>query len=275
MDACQLISGSGGWPLNAIALPDGRPIYAGTYFPKENWKQLLLYFADQYEKHPAEMEARANEIKQGLHVMDTLEFVTKDTAFTPRDRNVIFDNQNATIDYKHGGRAGAPKFPMPVNLSMLLRNYYYTENPKALEAVTVTLKNMMNGGIYDQIGGGFARYSVDSTWTIPHFEKMLYDNGQLISLYSEAYLCTKNERYKDIVYETIEWIQREMIDKSGGCYSALDADSEGEEGRFYVWDFKDLKHLLGNDFEAFQSVYEISEAGNFEGKNNCRRPQAI
>ena len=158
---------------------------------------------------------------------------------------------------------------MPVNMQYLLRNYFFTKNEKALKAVTVTLDNMMNGGIYDQAGGGFARYSVDEDWTIPHFEKMLYDNAQLVSLYSEAYQITKNERYKETVDETLEFVERELSDKSGGFYSALDADSEGEEGKYYVWTADELKTILGNDFEEFSKVFGVEE--NFEGKINLVR----
>ncbi len=273
MDACQLISGSGGWPLNAFALPDGRPIYAGTYFPKENWKQVLLYFVDYWKNHREEALERATEITKGIKGMDLVPKAGKVADFTKADRNKMFEKLDANWDDKKGGRRGAPKFPMPVNMQYLLRNYYYTGNEKALKDVTVTLDNMMNGGIYDQIGGGFARYSVDSNWTIPHFEKMLYDNAQLVSLYSEAYQLTDNERYREVVEESLKFVERELSDTSGGFYSALDADSEGEEGKYYVWSYAELKKILGSDFEAFRKVYGVSEQGNFEGKNNLLRYQ--
>ncbi len=272
MDAVQLISGRGGWPLNAIVLPDGRPVYAGTYYPKDNWKQVLMYFVDYWKNHRAEAIERADEITQGIKVTDNIA-PKPESLFEPADRTAVFTKLDSTIDYEKGGRKGAPKFPTPVNYRYLLRNYHYTKNEKALKAVTVTLDNMMSGGIYDQVGGGFARYSVDGDWEIPHFEKMLYDNAQLVSLYSEAYQVTKNERYKEVVEETCNFIERELSDDSGGFYSALDADSEGEEGKFYVWTYTELKSILGVEFDAFSRVYEISEHGNFEGKNNLvRRP---
>jgi hypothetical protein len=270
MDAIQIITGQGGWPLNAICLPDGRPIYAGTYFQKENWKQILLYMTDYFKKNRDEVMERASEITRGIKVMDTIPFV-KDTTFNESERAVMFDKIDKTWDYELGGRLGAPKFPMPVTMQYLLQNYYYTKNDKALHAVTVTLDNMMAGGTYDQVGGGFARYSVDSEWTIPHFEKMLYDNAQLVSLYSQAYQITKKEGYKHVVYETLQYIEREMTDSSGGVYSALDADSEGEEGKFYVWDYEELKKILGPDFDAFEKYYDVTREGNFEhGTINLR-----
>ena len=270
MDAVQIITGQGGWPLNAICLPDGRPIYAGTYFPKENWKQMLLYMTDYFKNNRDEVMERATEITKGIKVMDTIPFV-KDTTFNEAERADMFSKIDQAWDYQLGGRRGAPKFPMPVTMQYPLQNYYYTKNPKALQAVTVTLDNMMAGGIYDHVGGGFARYSVDSEWTIPHFEKMLYDNAQLVSLYSQAYQITKNEGYKQVVYETIQYIQREMTDTSGGIYSALDADSEGEEGKFYVWTYDELKNILGKDFDAFAQYYDVTREGNFEhGQINLR-----
>ena len=270
MDAVQLITGRGGWPLNAIVLPDGRPVYAGTYFPKENWIKVLEYFVDYWKNHHAEAIERADEITKGIQVTDTIT-AKPETTFAAADRTAVFSKIDSTIDYDKGGRRGAPKFPMPINYRYLLRNYYYTKNEKALKAVTVTLDNMMNGGIYDQVGGGFARYSVDADWEIPHFEKMLYDNAQLVSLYSEAYQVTHNERYKEVVDETYEFIERELSDPSGGFYSALDADSEGEEGKFYVWSYEELNAILGPDFEAFCKVYDVTPSGNFEGKNNLVR----
>ncbi|MCW5907011.1 MAG: thioredoxin domain-containing protein [Chitinophagales bacterium] len=275
MDACQLISGRGGWPLNAITLPDGRPLYAGTYFPKENWKQVLLYFVDYWKNKREEALERAAQITNGIRTMDTIELKTEATAFTASDRENIFQRFNAVWDYEKGGRSGAPKFPMPVNLQYLLQNHYYTNNEKPLQAALVTLNNMMNGGVYDQLGGGFARYSVDADWIIPHFEKMLYDNAQLVSVYSSAYQLTKNERYKEVVFETLDFVERELSDPAGGFYSALDADSEGEEGKFYVWHYDELKKILGKEFDDFCKVYAVSYNGNFEGANNLvRKPDA-
>ena len=275
MDAAQLLTGRGGWPLNAITLPDGRPIYAGTYFRKPDWIQLLQYLANYWQTKPEEAIKRGEEITKGIRQMDSFEPQPASTSFRAEQREAIFHKFNELWDYEKGGRRGAPKFPMPVNMQYLLRHHYYTKNEKALQAVTTTLDHMMNGGIYDQIGGGFARYSVDDEWQIPHFEKMLYDNAQLVSLYSEAYQVTKNERYKEVVYETLEFIDRELSDPSGGFYSALDADSEGEEGKFYVWTYAELQTILGSDFNEFCKVYEITESGNFEGANNLtRRPKA-
>ena len=270
MDAVQIITGHGGWPLNAICLPDGRPIYAGTYFQKENWKQVLLYMTDYFKNNRDEVMERATEITKGIKVMDAIPFV-KDTTFHEGERATMFSKIDSVWDFELGGRKGAPKFPMPVTMQYLLQNYYYAKNTKALQAVTVTLDNMMAGGIYDHVGGGFARYSVDGEWTIPHFEKMLYDNAQLVSLYSQAYQITKNEGYKRVVYETIAYLEREMTDTSGGIYSALDADSEGEEGKFYVWTYDELKEILGKDFDAFAKYYDVTKEGNFEhGKINLR-----
>ncbi|HLP53012.1 MAG TPA: thioredoxin domain-containing protein [Chitinophagales bacterium] len=271
MDAVQLIGGRGGWPLNAFALPDGKPIYAGTYFPKDNWKQVLAYFVDYWKNKRPEAIERAGEITKSIKQMDGLRSLSTDGMQVDNDRTALFAKFDQVWDYELGGRRGAPKFPMPVNLFYLLRNYYYTKNEKALQAVVSTLDNMMNGGIYDQVGGGFARYSVDEYWAIPHFEKMLYDSAQLVSLYAEAYQLTGNVRYKEVVYETLEFIERELSDPAGGFYSALDADSEGEEGKFYVWGYDELKSLLGDDFDVFSKVYEVSEQGNFEGHNNLVR----
>ncbi len=271
MDAVQIITGHGGWPLNAICLPDGRPIYAGTYFQREQWKQVLLYLTDYFHKDRDDALERASEIVRGIKVLDTITPVA-DAAFDPADRDVMFQRIDQAWDYELGGRRGAPKFPMPVTMQYLLQNHFYTGNEKALRAVTITLDQMLAGGIYDQIGGGFARYSVDAEWTIPHFEKMLYDNAQLVSLYSAAFQITKNPSYSTAVYDTVAFIQREMTAPGGGFYSALDADSEGVEGKFYVWTYDELKTIVGQDFGDFAKYYDITSEGNFEhGYINLRR----
>ena len=270
MDACQLINGNGGWPLNAITLPDGRPIFVGTYFPREHWMQLLSYFVKYWNEKPEEAMQRATEITHGINNMDNLP-AAKGKDFLDVNLEEQFRKIDLAWDYDFGGRKGAPKFPMPVTLELLLQNHFYTKVAKPLEALTVTLDNMMNGGIYDHVGGGFARYSVDAEWTIPHFEKMLYDNAQLVSLYAKTFKQTQNERYKEVVYETIDFIEREWTDDSGGIYSASDADSEGEEGKFYVWSADELRLLMGSDFASFTSVFNVTEQGNFEGRNNLSR----
>lgn len=270
MDACQLINNSGGWPLNAIALPDGRPIYAGTYYPKEHWIQLLQYFADYWQKQPEEAMQRATQITQGIRSMDIPD-TGKGVAFDKSLQQKVLAKIDAAFDYEYGGRMGAPKFPMPVLIEYLLHAAFYTGNEKAKEAAITTLNRMMDGGIYDHVGGGFARYSVDAYWEIPHFEKMLYDNAQLVSLYAQAYALTGNERYKQVVDETTRFLEREMQDESGAFFSALDADSEGEEGKFYVWTQEELKQMLGEDFHAFEQVYHVPLHGNFEGHIHITR----
>jgi len=270
MDAVQLITGRGGWPLNAICLPDGRPVYAGTYFQKEQWMQVLNFLQNEFETKRAEMDARAEEIHKGIKAMDIIPKV-EDANFSTEIWKEIWKNYETQWDFEYGGRMGAPKFPMPANLDFMLAYSVVGKNSAAEKAVTITLDKMLEGGIYDHVGGGFARYSVDDMWHIPHFEKMLYDNAQLIEVYSLAYQRTKKAEYKAAVYNTIAFLERELKDASGGYYSALDADSEGEEGKFYVWEKKTLKALLGNDFTEFEKRFDISENGNFEGANHLVR----
>ncbi len=270
MTACHISSGrSCGWPLNAMALPDGRPFWAGTYFPKEEWMDALNYFIKLYSEDPNKIEVSADNITNNIQNSETIQLNTNEAAFKQEDINQIVENFIKNIDMKRGGKKGPPKFPMPNNYEFLLQHYYHSGNEQALQAVTATLDNMAKGGIYDQIGGGFARYSVDDIWKAPHFEKMLYDNAQLVSLYSKAYQVTKNPLYKEIVFETLDYIKREMTDKTGAFYSSLDADSEGEEGKFYVWDKSEIKEVLGegNDFDIYCEYYNIKEKGNWEHKN--------
>jgi len=197
MSACQLASGRGcGWPLNAFALPDGRPVWASTYFPKKDWLGVLNNFIKIKKEDPERLEESANQLQEGIKQQDNIVLNQEDQDFNPQNLAKIATNFLENIDFKKGGRKGAPKFPMPNNYEFLLNYYHFTKDAKALEGVTTTLDNMANGGIYDHLGGGFARYSTDDDWFAPHFEKMLYDNGQLISLYSEAYQLTKNPLYK-------------------------------------------------------------------------------
>jgi hypothetical protein len=267
MDAAQLITGRGGWPLNVIALPDGRPVFAGTYFRKNDWIKILLYFKDLYQKEPETFDTEAGKLTDAIKGMKIPGLEESGTSFSKQEIEEAFRKIISYIDFANGGIKGAPKFPMPNIYQFLMDYYFHSKDPKAIDAIKVTLDNMTKGGIYDHIGGGFARYSTDEIWKVPHFEKMLYDNGQLVSLYSNAYKVTENGLYKKVVYETLEFIEREMTDKSGGFYSSLDADSEGEEGKYYVWTKEEIENLLGEKSELFCDYYSVSSLGNWEGNN--------
>jgi len=267
MDAAHLITGRGGWPLNVIALPDGRPVFAGTYFRKNDWTKILLYFKDLYQKEPETFDTEAGKLTDAIKSIKVPGLGEGKSSFTKEDLDEAFNKIISYIDFENGGTKGAPKFPMPSIHQFLLTYHFHTKNPKALEAVTTTLDKMANGGIYDHIGGGFARYSTDDIWKVPHFEKMLYDNAELVSLYSNAYKLTGNELYKKVVYETLDFIEREMTDESGGFYSSLDADSEGEEGKYYVWTKQEIESLLNDNSELFCDYYSVSSIGNWEGNN--------
>ncbi len=268
MNAVQLITGRGGWPLNCIALPDGRPVYGGTYFPKPQWIDMLTQVLNFVKQNPDKAEGQAQALTHGVQASEMVYVNTEKTGFTINDLDRIFAAWKGDIDYINGGHRGAPKFPLPVGYQFLLHYHHLTGNADALKAVTTTLDKMADGGIYDQIGGGFARYSTDEYWRVPHFEKMLYDNAQLVSLYSAAYQQTKDPRYKLIVRETLDFIQREMTSKEGGFYSSFDADSEGEEGKFYVWTKGELQKVLGDKADLIIGYYSVTEDGNWENGQN-------
>ncbi|MDP2067601.1 MAG: thioredoxin domain-containing protein [Lutibacter sp.] len=272
MNAVQLITGRGGWPLNCVALPDGRPIWGGTYFPKDNWISALEQLANLYDETPEKAIEYAERLTDGVRNSDLVSLNENQVAFSKADleRSVREWKQNMDLDL--GGRKGAPKFPMPNNYQYLLIYAVRSGDNEILDYVNTSLTKMAYGGIYDQIGGGFSRYSVDAKWHVPHFEKMLYDNGQLVSLYVEAYQATKNELYKKTVYHTLEFIERELTTQEGAFYSSLDADSintEGklEEGAFYVWTQNELKTILGNDYNLFADYYSVNYYGLWEHEN--------
>jgi len=267
MDAVYLVTGRGGWPLNVIALPDGRPVYAGTYFRKNDWTKILLYFKDLYQKEPETFNLEAEKLTSAIREMKIPGIEESNSSFTKQEIDESAEKIISYLDFENGGTKGAPKFPMPNIYQFLLNYYFHTNDQKALEAVNLTLGKMAFGGIYDHIGGGFARYSTDDIWKVPHFEKMLYDNGPLVSLYSIANKVTENDLYRKIVYETLDFIEREMTDVCGGFYSSLDADSEGEEGKYYVWTKQEIEKLLGEKAELFCDYYSISSIGNWEGNN--------
>ena len=276
MDAVQIIHGNGGWPLNCFALPDGRPFYGGTYFKAEQWKTLLENISKLYKTSPQEIIEQAGKVTQGISESNFLPAETEDLVFEPKFLDEIFTKWQHSFDNKSGGFKGSPKFPMPNNLLFLLRYIHVSKNEKMRHFLELTLEKMASGGIYDQLGGGFARYSVDAEWKVPHFEKMLYDNAQMISLYCEAYLFTKKGCYLQVAKETANFVLRELTSPDGLFYSALDADSEGEEGRFYVWTRAEIEKILKAESALFIEFYGIDEDSLWEdGKNILMQKETI
>ena len=268
MNAAYLINGNGGWPLNAFAMPDGKPFFAGTYFPKDNWINVLQYFAEIYKNERSKLEEQAENLSKGIREIEEIPMNQISTSFEKNDLNDMFSSFEKRIDFAYGGTKGAMKFPMPPVWQFLLQYNHFSENNLALQAVETTLIHMAKGGIYDHVGGGFSRYATDPRWHVPHFEKMLYDNGQLISLYCKAFQATANPLYKKVVEETLEFVTRELTSPEGGFFSSLDADSEGEEGKFYVWTEKEIEEILGADAKFYEEYYGITVQGNWEHDKN-------
>ena len=277
MDAVQAITGSGGWPLNVFLTPEGKPFYGGTYFPprpvynRPSWKDVLSGVSTAFTERRAEIEQQADNLTQ--HVAATGSFGIGSAAgedptlFKPATLQQIRDQLLGSADKQDGGFGGAPKFPQTFSIRFLLHYHYFTKDSAALDQACLSLDKMISGGIYDQLGGGFARYSTDNEWLVPHFEKMLYDNALLVIALSEAYQATKKESYRLVIEETITFIERELSNGEGGFYSALDADSEGIEGKYYVWDQAEIEKLLGDDAALFDAVYGVTAEGNWEEKN--------
>ncbi|WP_416865056.1 MAG: thioredoxin domain-containing protein [Imperialibacter sp.] len=278
IDAAQLISGRAGWPLNAFALPNGKPFYAGTYFPKDQWINLLNQITEAYKSDRLNVDKQAAAVTEGI-LENNMIASTESEANTEllQTYQGIFPGWEPDLDYSFGGLAGAPKFPMPVVWEFLLQEHRQNNNERALKVVSTTLDAMAAGGIYDHLAGGFARYSTDAEWRVPHFEKMLYDNGQLVSLYAHAYQLTKNEAYARVVEETLSFVSDELTSPQSGFYSSLNADSEGEEGTFYVWTKAEIEALLdAKSAELFCDYYGISAEGNWEhGKNVLYRQTGL
>jgi uncharacterized protein YyaL (SSP411 family) len=264
MSAVQLMSGRGGWPLNCICLPDQRPIYGGTYFRKNDWTSLLFNLADFYKQKPEEAEDYAVRLTEGIQKYESIEFVEAQSQYSKTDLQTIINNWKRYFDKQEGGTGNAPKFPMPNNWLALTRYAHLMKDEEIAQQVKLTLHKMAFGGIYDHVGGGFARYSVDGRWHVPHFEKMLYDNAQLISLYAEAYTWQPDELYKQVVDEIITFSTSELMSAEYGFYSALDADSEGKEGKFYIFTKDEIEEILGDDAGLFSIYYNITEDGNWE-----------
>jgi hypothetical protein len=272
MKAVQIMTGRGGWPMNVVCLPDGRPVWGGTYFRKEEWMDTLEQLQQLYLSAPEKMLDYAEKLHQGINAISLVQQPDNNTNFDADNLKALVEKWKKSFDWEFGGYSRAPKFMMPSNYSFLLRYAYQEKDSELSEFVNLTLTRMAYGGLFDTVGGGFSRYSVDMKWHVPHFEKMLYDNGQLVSLYSEAYRLTHNPLYKKTIEKALSFISKELTAPNGGFYSALDADSlttQGhlEEGAYYVWNKQELRTIVGEDFELFAIVFNINDFGYWENGN--------
>ncbi|MBK8087348.1 MAG: thioredoxin domain-containing protein [Chitinophagaceae bacterium] len=287
MDALQAMTGSGGWPLNIFLTPELKPFYGGTYFPpvkahnRGSWKDVLSGVSTAFNERRSEIEAQANELL--AHLENTNSFgiekgisigIPVEELFLQRHADEMFANIMQTADKEWGGFGRAPKFPQTFTIRYLLQYYHFTGNKEALEQACLSLDKMIEGGIYDHVGGGFARYSTDTEWLAPHFEKMLYDNALIVMALSEAYQLTKKELYKKTIIETLQFVENEMTSPENGFYSALDADSEGVEGKYYTWTKSEVDAILKNDADLFCRYYDITDHGNWEEVNIPRTKKA-
>ncbi|MBM1107721.1 thioredoxin domain-containing protein [Aurantibacter crassamenti] len=267
MTAVQLINGNGGWPLNVITLPNGKPLYGGTYHTKEQWMQVLTKISGLYKDDPEKAAEYADMVASGIAEVNLIQPATDFKLLTKETLKSSVDKWKLNWDSDFGGDLGSQKFMIPVNLEFLLDYAELSDDIETKNHVEKTLDKILLGGIYDHIAGGFFRYSTDNKWKVPHFEKMLYDNAQAIELYSKAYKVFKKPAYKDAVLQTISFVQREMKNDQGGYHAAIDADSEGEEGKFYVWKLDELKSVLDTDFQLFASYYNINNSSVWEDGN--------
>ena len=291
MDAVQAITGSGGWPLNVFLTPEAKPFYGGTYFPpkpafnRASWMDVLQSVQQAFNERRHEMDAQAENLTE--HIRKTSEWGMErpenQMAFTTQHTAEIAKNILASADKTEGGFGKAPKFPQTFSIRFLLRFYHESmlagretaTAKEGLEQALLSLDKMIDGGLYDQVGGGFARYSTDAEWLAPHFEKMLYDNALIVMVLAEAYQLTQHERYREVIEETLAFVEREMTSPEGGFYSALDADSEGEEGKFYVWQKEEVEEVLAADANLFSRFYDVTPGGNWEHKNILRVRQSV
>ncbi|RTY90012.1 thioredoxin domain-containing protein [Flavobacterium sp. GT3R68] len=272
MKAVQIMTGRGGWPLNIVALPDGRPVWGGTYFRKDEWINTLEQLQLLYLNDPEKMLDYAEKLHQGIESLSPITSPVSETKLNQELLEPLIEKWMRSCDWEFGGMARAPKFMMPNNYQFLLRYGHQKQNQQVLDFVHLTLTKMAYGGLFDTVGGGFSRYSVDMKWHVPHFEKMMYDNGQLVSLYADAYKLTKNPLYKEVIEKTLTFISRELTNTTNGFYCALDADSlneehHPEEGAFYVWKKDELQKLLKEDFKLFSLVFNINDFGYWEENN--------
>ena len=288
MDALQAISGQGGWPLNMFLTSEGKPFYGGTYFPPQrmqnraSWKELLAQIQSAYQSRRAEIEEQANHLTEHLRNSNTIDAKKMEALnlpfeelFTTQQTEKIVNQMLASADSVEGGFGRAPKFPQTYTIQYLLRYHHFNKNQPALEQAELSLKKMMRGGIYDQIGGGFCRYSTDNYWLAPHFEKMTYDNALLVCTMAEAYQITNDKEYKNVIDQTINFMKREMMSPEAGFYAAIDADSEGVEGKFYTWTKEEFFEVLGKDADLMADFFDVSQEGNWEHVNILRKLQSL
>ena len=286
MDAVQAMTGSGGWPLNIFLTPDGRPFYGGTYYPpkaiynRPSWQDVLTGVANAWTDKRNDIDAQATNLTG--HIVQSNSFgqqavegdINIEALFSIEKADTMFNNIMGTADKEEGGFGNAPKFPQTFTIGYLLRYYHKTGNQQALDQACLSLDKMIQGGLYDHLGGGFARYSTDKEWLVPHFEKMLYDNALLVSVLCDAWQLNPKPLYKQAVEETLAFVERELFSDEKGFYAALDADSEGVEGKFYVWSKAEIDTILQQDAAVFGAYYDVTEGGNWEHTNilNIRKP---
>lgn len=281
MDAVQAISGSGGWPLNVFTTPDRVPFYGGTYFPprpafnRMSWIQILQQMHNAWHNRQDEVTGQAEQMVAYLQQVSGSAVAGKGTAWDMDTCRLMAENLLKQADKEKGGFGRAPKFPGTMVIGFLLEHYHFTGDKAALNQALLSLDSMVKGGIYDQLGGGFARYATDENWLVPHFEKMLYDNALMVHALCDAWTLTRQEHYKTAIEETIAFVERELKDESGGFYSALDADSEGVEGKFYTWTWEDWLEASGGTNEAVATYFGVTEEGNWEETNILHLPSKI
>jgi hypothetical protein len=283
MDAVQAISGSGGWPLNVFLTPEKKPFFGGTYFPpvqaynRSSWIEVLQGLVQAWKEKKHEIEAQAENLTAYLtqsnnigQVKNIAINIPADELFTKADCQTIYENSFKNADKEWGGFGSVPKFPQTFSIQYLLQYYHFTGTEDALQQALLSIDKMLQGGIYDHVGGGLARYSTDREWLAPHFEKMLYDNALLIIILCDAFQITNDKKYEQAIRKTIAFVQEELLDESAGFYAALDADSEGVEGKYYVWQKTEVEKILGNDAALFCEYFDVTADGNWEETNILR-----
>lgn len=273
MDAVQAMGLNGGWPLNVFITPDQKPFYGGTYFPKDRWLDMLDAITKAYTENRVKLDESADNFAKAISASEVEKYglIEDKNAITRDEIDSSYTQLAKRFDHRWGGIHKEPKFPMPSIWQWLLSYSQLSGNLEAKAHLFFTLDKIASGGIYDQVAGGFARYSVDGEWHVPHFEKMLYDNGQLLALYANAYKVDARPQYLEVMEETMGWLEREMLDDSGGFYAALDADSEGVEGKFYVWSIEEIEAIAGDQAALIKAYYDVQPNGNWEETNVLRK----